>query len=150
MHYEGVIRSPLPRKEFYAFVSNPARVISVIPDVEESRVQDQDHFTVKTRVGLGPIRGTMDFQFETVEKNQDFSVALKGRGQGMQGSVEVKLAISFEDVNGETLARWKADAAVGGLLAGVAGRLIERAAERYVKQITEALQESTRGSDIRP
>lgn len=141
MHYEGTIQTPSSRGAFYSFITDPAKVISILPDVVDSKVVDPDHFTVKAKVGVAYLRGTVDIKFEIVEKKKDSAAKIVGHGQGMQSSLEVKLAVALEDSQGGTKASWVADAAVGGLLASVAGRLIDGVAAKYVKQITVSLEQ---------
>jgi len=115
-------------------------VISILPDVEESKVKDRDHFSVKSKVGLSYVKGSVSMNFEVVEKRQDEFAKLVGHGQGLQSSVDMAMEITLEDKGKGSLARWKTEANVGGLLASVGARLLGGAADKYVKQITENLK----------
>lgn len=140
IRYQGTIEAPITREKFYGIINNPQKVIGFLPDVVESRVADQDHFTVKARVGAGPLRGTLDFEFETSEKQPGVHTKLKGHGQGMQSTVDLILDMTFENKQGGSGAAWKAEAELGGLLASVGGRLIDGIAAKYVKQITDNIR----------
>lgn len=140
MHFEGTLEVPVPKEKFYAFVTDPANVISILPDVEESRVMDSEHFFVKAKLGMSYIKGSVSMQF-AVSKKQGSSVALVGRGQGIQSTVDLTMEIALEDIAGGTRGNWSADAKVGGLLASVGSRLLNSVAEKYVKQITETLRQ---------
>ena len=140
IRYQGTIEAPIPKEKFYEVISDPQRVIRFLPDVVEAKVADRDHFAVKARVGAGPLRGTLDFEFETGEKEPGAHMTLKGRGQGMQSMVNLTLRMSFEDRDGGSRADWVAEAELGGLLASVGGRLIDGIAARYMKQITENIR----------
>ena len=140
IRYQGTIEAPIPKERFYEIISNPQKVIGFLPDVVESRVSDQDHFAVKAKVGAGPLKGTIDFDFETSEKQPGAHLSLKGRGQGMQSMVKLTLRMSFEDKQGGSKAGWVAEAELGGLLASVGGRLIDGIAAKYMKQITENIR----------
>ena len=140
IRYEGVIEAPVGREVFYATVDDPQRVIGFLPDLVESKVVDVDHFTVKARVGAGPMKGTLDFAFETNEKTPGLRLELKGRGKGMQSMVNLTLTMTFEDRPGGSAAKWVAEAELGGLLASLGGRLIDGIASKYVQQITENIR----------
>lgn len=140
MHFEGSIQVPAARKEFYEFLLDPRRVISILPDVQESKVLDPEHFSVKAKVGMGYLRGTVSINFEVAEKKKDAFAKLLGHGQGLQSSMEIALTIQLEDSQGGSKGRWAADVSVGGLLAGAGSRLVQGAAEKYVVQITENLR----------
>lgn len=140
IRYDGAIEAPIGRDKFYEMVSDPKRVIGFLPDVVESKVVDQDHFTVKARVGAGPMRGTLDFAFETGGKSPGLGLELKGRGKGMQSVVDLTLRMAFEAIPGGSRAKWEAEAELGGLLASLGGRLIDGITSRYVQEITENIR----------
>ena len=140
IRYQGAIDAPIPRDTFYSIVNDPQKVIGFLPDVVESRVVDQDHFTVEARVGAGPLRGTLDLAFESSDKEPGLGLRLKGHGQGMQSTVDLTLQMRFEDKQGGSRANWVAEAELGGLLASVGGRLIDGIAAKYMRQITENIR----------
>lgn len=140
MHFEGTIEVPVPKEKFYAFVTEPAKMISILPDVEESKVLDGGHFFVKSKVGMSYIKGSVSMKFE-VSKKKGSSVTMVGHGQGIQSSVDLTMEIILEDTAGGTKGNWSADAKVGGLLASVGSRLLNSVAEKYIKQITETLRQ---------
>jgi uncharacterized protein len=140
IHYEGSIEAPISREKFYGTINDPQKVILFLPDIVESRVLDVDHFTAKARLGAGPLRGTIDFAFETTEKNPGIQLKLKGQGKGMQSIVNLTLLMTFEDNPGGSIAKWQAEADLGGLLASVGGRLIDGIASKYIQQITDNIR----------
>lgn len=140
MHYEGTIDATVPKEKFYEFISDPSRIITIIPGVEQTRISDSDHFFVKAKVGAGSLRGSIGMNFTLAEKRKGKSAKLVGHGEGMQGFVDLTLVVDLEDAPHGSRGRWSADARVGGLLASVAGRLIEGIAGSYIKQITENLR----------
>lgn len=140
IRYEGAIEAPISREKFYETVNDPQKVISFLPDLVESKVVDVDHFTAKARLGAGPLRGTIEFAFETWEKNPGLRLKLKGQGKGMQSLVNLTLLMTFEDRPGGSRAKWEAEAELGGLLASVGGRLIDGIASKYIQQITDNIR----------
>jgi len=140
MHFEGAIEAPVPPARFYSFVTDPEKVISILPDVQESKVVDATHFAVKSKLGTTYMKGVVSMNFEISEKRKDASVKTVGRGQGVQSTVDLTLQITLEESGGGTRASWSAEAKVGGLLASVGSRLINGIAEKYIRQITETLR----------
>jgi hypothetical protein len=128
------------REKFYGFVVNPVRLVSILPDVEESKVIDGDHFFVKSKVGMGYIKGTMSTNFEITEKRENEFAKVQGKGRGIQSTLDLVMAITVADAQGGTTASWQVDARIGGLLASIGSRLIGSAAEKYVNQITANLK----------
>jgi len=140
IRYEGVIEAPISRDKFYETINDPKTVIGFLPDVVESKVSDPDHFIVKAKVGAGPMRGTLDFAFETREKSPGLRLKLRGQGKGMQSMVDLTLTMTFEERPGGSRAKWEAEAELGGLLASLGGRLIDGIASKYVQQITDNIR----------
>jgi carbon monoxide dehydrogenase subunit G len=141
VHYEGTIDVKVPKEKFYEFITDPSRMVTILPGVEETKISDSDHFFVKAKLGAGPIRGSMSVNFTLTEKRKGASAKLVGHGEGMQGFVDLTLVMNLSDAPHGSIARWSADARVGGLLSSVAGRLIEGIASTYIKQVTENLRE---------
>jgi len=140
IRYEGAIEAPISKEKFYETINDPQKVIGFLPDIAESKVIDVDHFTAKARLGAGPLRGTIDFAFETSEKNPGLRLKLMGQGKGMQSVVSLTLLMTFEDRPGGSRAKWEAEADLGGLLASVGGRLIDGIASKYIRQITDSIR----------
>jgi uncharacterized protein len=141
MHFEGEIEVPVPKERLYAFIIDPAKVVSILPDVEESKFIDSDHFFVKSKLGMSYLRGTVGLNFEIAEKRKDEFARVVGHGQGIQSSIDLSLELTIEGAPSGSKGRWSADAKVGGLLASVGGRILNGVAEKYVKQITESLKQ---------
>ena len=141
MHFEGEIEAPVPKERLYAFITDPAKVITILPDVQESKVIDSDHFSVKSKLGMSYLRGTVLLNFEITERRKDEFARVAGRGQGIQSSIDLSLDLAVENVSNGCRGKWTADAKVGGLLASVGGRILNGVAEKYVKQITESLKQ---------
>ena len=141
MHFEGEIEVPVPKERLYSFITDPAMVITILPDVVESKIVDGDHFFVKSKLGLSYLRGTVGLNFEITERRKDEFAKVVGRGQGIQSSIDLGLELAVENTPSGSKGTWKADAKVGGLLASVGGRMLEGVAEKYVRQITESMKQ---------
>lgn len=145
LHYEGSFEVPAPKERVYGFLTDPRQVSGIIPDLEGLEPVDENNFRVKAKVGISFIKGSMSFMFTFLERRPPSYAKLKGRGTGLGSSVDLEMAFTLEDrQGGGTLIRWSADANVGGLIAGVGSRLLDSAAERYIKQVTNGLQEKLR------
>lgn len=141
MHFEGVIEAPISPHDFYGFVTDPTRIISILPDVIESRVVDVRHFAIKSKVGMFYIRGTISMDFEITEIQKDTFVKMVGHGKGFQSSIGITMAITLHKNSEGTRATWITEAEVGGMLASLEKKTLNNVAENYVKQITETLKQ---------
>jgi carbon monoxide dehydrogenase subunit G len=140
VHYEGKFDARVGSDRLYALMTNPSIVVTLIPDVVSFKVADMDHFSVKARAGIGPMRGIIDMDFALDEKKDGRFVKLRGKGRGMQSNVDLVLSMTIEGGPGNCTASWVADAQVGGMLAGVGGRLIDGITESYVRRMTDELR----------
>jgi len=140
MHYEGSFEVPAPREKVYAFVTDPAKVTSIFPDVQEVKVVDKDNFSVKAKVGISFMRGVMDVKMTYAERVPPSHAKMKARGSGMGSTVDLENSFDLEEAKGGTLVRWTADAKVGGLMASVGARLMDAATDKYVKEIIASLR----------
>lgn len=143
MHYDGSFVVPVPKQKVYAFLTDPAKVTSIFPDVQDLKVIDQDNFTLKAKVGISLIRGMMDVKMTFVERTPPAFARMKARGNGLSSSVELDDTFTIEDApGGGSTVKWSADAKIAGLIASVGSRLIDAAAQKYVAEIIESLKKT--------
>lgn len=141
MHYDGTFEVPAAQDMVYAFITDPARITAIFPDVQDVKVTDENNFSLKAKVGLSFIRGMMDVKGTMSEKRPSSYAKLKARGNGLSSSVDLESTFNLEGgQNGGTVVKWAADAKVAGLMASVGSRLMDSAAEKYVTQIITSLK----------
>ncbi len=142
MHYDGSFDVPASKDKVYAFVTDPAKVTSIFPDVQDVKVVDENNFSLKAKVGISFMRGTMDVKMAIVERNPPSFAKMRAKGNGMSSTVELENTFTLEDqTSGGTHVKWAADAKVAGLMASVGSRLMDAAAAKYVEQIIGSLKE---------
>ncbi len=59
MQLNGSFTVKADRAEAFKFLVDPERVTRFMPDVEDVEIEDENNFTVKSKVGICHIRGTM-------------------------------------------------------------------------------------------
>jgi uncharacterized protein len=141
MHYDGSFDVAAPKEKVYDFITDPKKITTIFPDVQSVKIVDEDNFTLKAKVGMSFIRGTMDVKGSMTEKKKPTSAKLKARGTGLNSSVDLESIFSMEDgPKGGTHVTWAADAKISGMMASVGSRLIASQADKYVKQIIGSLE----------
>jgi uncharacterized protein len=142
MHYDGSFDVAAPRAKVYDFVTDPQKITTIFPDVSDIKVLDENNFTLKAKVGMSFIKGTMDVKGTMTEKQMPTLAKLKARGTGLNSSVDLESTFALEDnATGGTHVKWNADAKISGMMASVGSRLIDSAADKYVKQIIGSLEQ---------
>ncbi len=141
MHYEGSFDVKAARDKVYDFVTDPEKVTSIFPDVQSLKIVDANNFSLKAKVGISFIKGTMDVKLSLVDNRRPTYSKLKARGTGLNSSVDLESSFTLEDAPaGGTHVKWAADAKISGMMASVGSRLIDSAANKYVKEIIGSLE----------
>lgn len=148
MHYDGSFEVPVPKQKVYDFVTDPSKVTSIFPDVQDVKMIDADTFSLKAKVGISFMKGMMDVKMTIVDRKPPGFAKMKAKGNGISSSVELENTFTMEDATGGagTLVKWAADAKIGGLMASVGSRLIDAAAQKYVADIIGSLKEKLSSS----
>jgi Uncharacterized conserved protein len=68
MHYEGTVEVKKSIKEVFDFLIDPRKISTVIPDLENLEVIDENNFNIKAKVGISFIKGSMSLKFKIEEK----------------------------------------------------------------------------------
>jgi carbon monoxide dehydrogenase subunit G len=141
LHYDGSFDVASKKEDVFDFVVDPAKVTTIFPDVEDIRVIDQTKASLKAKVGISFIKGTLDVKLDIVEKSRPTFTKVIARGTGMNSSVDLTGTFTLEDAEaGGTRLKWTVDATISGLMVGVGSRLMDTAASKYMKQIIGNLQ----------
>ncbi len=142
MNYSGSFEVSSPRDKAYAFATDPAKIITIFPDVQEAKILDAESFTLKVKVGLEFVKGVMDVKCVIAEKTPSTFVKLRMTGRGLASVVELESGFSLEDAPaGGTLVKWTANASFSGLMTKFGPRLIDSVASQYIEEIVESLKE---------
>ena len=132
-----------PKEKVFDFVTDPKKVTTIFPDVQSLKVVDANNFSLKAKVGMSFIKGVMDVKLALVDNNRPTYTKLKARGTGLNSSVDLESSFALEDApGGGTHVKWAADAKISGMMASVGSRLIDAAANKYVKQIIGSLEKN--------
>lgn len=153
MHYDGTFEVSASKEVCYAFATDPEKITTIFPDVEQVKILDSENFELKTKIGISFIKGTMQVKGTIAEKVSPKFVKLKAKASGLDSSIELESGFAMEDnEKGGTMIRWTADAIIGGLIARVGSRLMDSAAQKYISGIVESLKQklSANSSSLHP
>jgi carbon monoxide dehydrogenase subunit G len=142
MHYDGSFIVASSKDLVYSFVTDPRRVATILPDVQDVKIIDADNFSLKAKLGFSSVNGLMDVKCTFTEKTPPMSLKLGARAMGLSSVIDLENSFTPEDTHGGgTLVKWAADAKIAGLIARVGSRLIDSATEKYVTQMIDALKQ---------
>ena len=133
MKLEGTYRVSAPRSQVWDALLNPDILRRTIPGCEKLEPAGEHRYDATFRAGVGNIRGSFTGEVEISDLDPPNAYTLRSRMKAAPGFVEgsgrISLADSPEGTN-ETLITYSGDVKIGGLLASIAGRLIEGAARK--------------------
>ncbi len=146
MHLEGRFSVTAPRERVYAFLTDPQTVTGHMPDVQEIEIEDADHFTVKAKVGISHIKGTMVMKLAIRDRNPPISTTVVGNGSGLASVVDMVTSFALDEASSnETIINWKGDVTIGGRIAafgpqGLLDRMARQNVEKFIAGIQTGLQ----------
>jgi uncharacterized protein len=131
MKLEGTYRIPAARAEVWNALLDPTILRRSIPGCEKLEPAGQNKYNATFRAGVGAIKGTFSGEVEISDLDPQNAYTLRSRVKAPVGFVEGSGRIQLSDPNpGETVISYSGDAKIGGMLASIAGRLIEAAAKK--------------------
>lgn len=150
MHLDGQFRVAAGKAQVYAFLTDPHTVSKYMPDVKEVDVQDQDHFSVKAKVGISHIKGDMVMKLTITDRNPPTSTTVIGKGSGLASMVDMVTSFSLDAASdGTTLVNWRGDVTVSGKLAAFGPQgLLDRVGRQNVDKFIAGIKggiETTHG-----
>ena len=133
LEYQGREDIPAPKDRVWAFITDPASIVSCMPDVISSSIVDERTFDATVRVAVGPVRGKFAFHV-TLEPGADGAHMGMKIGGGGFGSVVDLLAEAEVIAAGDaaTTLDWHGKATMRGPVATVGGRVLDAQANRII------------------
>src|SRR5208282_6610599 len=106
----------------WAFINDPAKVASCLPDLLESNVHDARTFDATVKVGLGPVRGKFKFNITLEPRGDGSHMDLKISGGGLGSVVDLLAGADLiENADGTTALNWNGKAEMRGPVATIGG-----------------------------
>jgi len=152
MHLDGRFSVKASQQAVYDFLTDPAKVTRHMPDVQQVDVEDQDHFTVRARVGISHIKGTMVMKLAIADRQPPVSTKVIGQGTGLASRVDMVTSFTLESAEtGDTVVNWQGDVTVSGSLAafgpqGLLDRMASKNVELFIEGIKGGIAELTRST----
>jgi len=136
MHFSGSVEIAAPRERVWDFVSDPTMMGGCGPGVETVDIVDENRFTAKAKVGVGPISAKFSVDAEFIERIAPDTATVKARGKAPGTAVDGDARMTLRDgeADGTTVMDWTADVQFSGTMASLGARLIEGTANKLIGQ----------------
>jgi len=133
--------------QVWRMLLDPTTLAAVVPGAHGIEKLSDTHFRADVVLGIGPVRGRYRADIELLDLDPPRAVTLKGSAEGALGLARGSGRIRLErDAAGETNLTYHYEAAIGGKVAAVGGRLLDGAAKLVIAQFFTALALHAGGS----
>jgi len=133
LSWKGKEEIAAPKAAVWAFVNDPQKIASCLPDLVSYEVRDPQHFDAVVKVGIGPVKGQFKFKISLDPKPDGNHVDMRISGGGLGSVVDLVAGADIKDNgNATTTLDWTATAEMRGPIASVGGRVIGAQAERVI------------------
>ncbi len=141
LSFSGEFTVPRTPQEVYEFLVDPHRLVKCLPDLMRYEVQDQDHFNVTVRVGVGRVRGPMRMKVEIAERREGSYARILGKGSMINSQISIDGSFNLsETASGSTLVSWTGNAKLGAFLMQLVGGLLDQLVQDNLQRFVRALE----------
>lgn len=126
---------------------DPETLQAIIPGCHALELTGENAYRADVTVGVGMIRARFDAQVALSDLDPPHGLRLSGAGTSAMGSAEGSAQIRLTEVEGgQTRLDYDYDAAVGGKVASVGGRMLQSASRMIIGQIFARLAQRMGGA----
>jgi uncharacterized protein len=147
LEWNGQERIAANKATVWAFINDPAKIASCLPDLLESNVHDAHSFDATVKVAVGPVRGKFKFEIELEPRSDGNHMDLKINGGGFGSVVDLLAGADLtENSDATTTLDWKGNASMRGPVATVGGRVLDAQAHRVISTTFENVKNRLSGT----
>jgi 2-furoyl-CoA dehydrogenase large subunit len=146
---EGEAKVGAPAQRVWDMLLDPATLQAVIPGCQNVERLSDTHFRADVTLGIGPVKGRYRADVRLSDLDPPRAVTLGGSAEGALGFGSGEGRITLVPTgNGGTTIRYVYEAAIGGKVASIGGRLLDGAARVIISQFFAALARKAGGSAV--
>lgn len=139
MHGLGEARVAAAPEDVWRMLLETGTLKAVIPGCHSVEKVSDTHFRAVVTFGVGPVKGRYKADIRLSDLDPPRAVTLTGAVVGALGDARGTGRIRLTPAGGGTLVSYDYDAAIGGKVAAVGGRLLDGAAKVVIRQFLAAL-----------
>ena len=132
----------------WAMLLDPATLQAVIPGCQAVEKISDTHFRADVTIGVGPVKGRYRAEVTLSDLDAPRAVTLGGSAEGALGFGNGEGRITLTPEHAGTVVRYEYDAAIGGKIASIGGRLLDGAARVIIGQFFSALARQAGGASV--
>jgi 2-furoyl-CoA dehydrogenase large subunit len=143
---EGSAKLAAAPEAVWAMLLDPATLQAVIPGCHGVEKISDTHFRADVTIGIGPVKGRYRAEVKLSDLDAPRAVTLGGFAEGALGFGHGEGRITLTPEHAGTLVHYAYDAAIGGKVASLGGRLLDGAARVIIGQFFAALARQAGGT----
>jgi len=146
MRISGAATMHAPAGRVWAALTDPAVLVAAIPGCQEFTPAGPDsyHFTIAAAVAV--LQASYTGEVSLSQQQEPSSFVLTASGTGAPGTVTTSVQIRLAGIaDGTTELSYDADAAIGGLIAGIGQRMLSTVAKRLADTFFRSVDEILAG-----
>jgi uncharacterized protein len=141
MRVEGTYRFAAPPDRVYALLLDPTVLAGCIPGCERLDAVGPDQYEATVKVGVGAVKGTYKGQVQIVDQQAPERYRMLVQGRGGPGFIKGEASVTIVAAgDAESDVQVVGDGQVGGMIAGVAQRLLGGVATMMMNQFFDCLR----------
>ncbi|MDJ0391178.1 molybdopterin-dependent oxidoreductase [Roseomonas sp. E05] len=143
---EGMAEVAAPPEKLWAILFDPETLRAIVPGAHSVERVSDTHFRAEVTLGVGPVKGRYTVALELLDPEPPRAVTLRGTAEGALGGGGGEGHVTLEPLpDGGTRIAYRYEAAVGGKVAAIGGRLLDGAARVVIGQFFAALARHAAG-----
>lgn len=140
MKIEGTYTFKAPRDQVYKILLDPDALKACLPGVQRFEKVGEDQYEATMKIGVAAVKGEYTGKVQIRDKQEPSHYAMDIEGSGGPGFVKGVGTVDLEETAGGTLIKYAGDAQVGGMLAGVAQRMLPGIAKMMAGEFFKAME----------
>jgi len=144
MKLDGTVDFPCDAAEVWHTLHDVDALVKTIPGCKSMVPNGDGEYTVLLALGVAAIKGEYTGTVRVIDGEFPRQYALYAEGSGSPGYVKMNVDCRLEPNELGTTLHWMSEAEVGGLIAGIGGRVLSGISKFMVNQFFKALNEEMR------
>jgi uncharacterized protein len=142
MRISGAATMHAPAGQVWAALTDPAVLVAAIPGCQQFTAAGPDSYRFTVAAALASIQASYSGEVSLSQQQEPSSFVLTASGAGAAGTVTTSVQIRLAGIaDGTTELNYDADAAIGGLIAGVGPRILSSVAKRLAGAFFSSVDE---------
>ena len=144
MDHSGTFCTPRSPEDVFDLLADPQRFAPLLPFFESMVVQNATHFTLRIAIAVGQINGHANLDMELRDTLRPTHIEY--RGQGIVAGSQLSLMLRFQVVPSPeaTQVSWRGELTLDGMLALMAGHVLEPMGRKNFDLMAERLENGLR------